>query len=685
MTKTKSMKRAWIMSVLSLVICISMLVGSTFAWFTDTDTVTTSNIVAGTLDLEIIDGAGLEKTTPLAFVNADGSADILWEPNATFRTEPFRLKNMGSLWLKCKLVINNTEVSYNKLNEVIKFKLVRADGSEVTIADLVLAPGADNNEWLYIEGHMDEKASNEYQGLILSGLSITVYATQYTSEKDMTDENYDQNALYDDKITTVSTADEFVHAFAKLENGGIVALTGDIDMTGKAWTPVDNKSYTLNGNGFTVTGLNGGMTDHTGSSSITIKNVTFDSLVDNSNTNYAGLIADADTCSYLNLNNVTVQYAEISSNKYAAGFVAYTSGYGNDYDGPVNAVHNFTNCTLLTASVQGGGSVGALIGHAGGNTATTTTINGMTVACSAIVGEDAAHTGVILGTSHVGEVILNYDETAVQAGSIVGRFVPGTTGKLLVNGVEQVAFASEEMVPAVTIIKDSAALAEAVADAQGATTVTLSKGTYSLSSSLANKEITFAGTKDVVIDTTTSTASTNGAAITFEGVSVQFNDTANYKGFSHTKKVVYQDCTIIGQQTLYAPEAEFINCTFENMSGYNVWTYGATDVTFTDCIFKTGGRAILVYNEVTADNFVANVTVKNCTFDDNGTYKDPKAAVETGSNGGNTETSNRYNLTFSGCTINGFEANNSTSPLWGNKNSLDQNHLNVIIDGVDQY
>lgn len=39
-----STKKALIASVLSLVLCVSMLVGSTFAWFTDTATTSVNTI-----------------------------------------------------------------------------------------------------------------------------------------------------------------------------------------------------------------------------------------------------------------------------------------------------------------------------------------------------------------------------------------------------------------------------------------------------------------------------------------------------------------------------------------------------------------------------------------------------------------------------------------------------------------
>ncbi len=237
--------------------------------------------------------------------------------------------------------------------------------------------------------------------------------------------------------------------------------------------------------------------------------------------------------------------------------------------------------------------------------------------------------------------------------------------------------------PTVTVVESQYQLDTAIANATAPITVVLSDGTYKLPA-MTNKEVTLVGGAGAVIDTTAGFNSTNGATITFDGVTVNFKED-NYQGFAHAEKVVYKDATINGQQTLYAPEAEFINCTFNIGNGYNIWTYGAEKVTFTDCTFKTQGRAIMVYNEMKDANFVADITLNNCEFIDDGTYVDPKAAVETGSNGGNTATSNKYNLTFNNCITSGFETNNSTDVLWGNKNSMDTDHLNVVINGADVY
>lgn len=450
MTKSKQTKRALFSSALALVLCFTMLLGTTFAWFTDTDTASVNKIQAGNLKIAIVDENENDLTEALSFKNVDGSTDILWEPGATFRTDKFYIMNKGDLNLTYKIEINNTEVSYNKLNEVIDFCLVDATGNVINLNDeLDLAPN-DKSGALQIQGTMSPDADNSYQGLSLDGVAITVYAKQNTVEKDMKDANYDENALYDDEIITVNTADAFIAAFANLQQDQIITLTGDINMTGKNWTPVRNMGFTLNGNGKTVKGLNGPLVATTAAQNYTIKNITFDGLeIDNLNSDLqtaslrcAALIAYADTCAYIMMDNVTIKNADIKSADYAAGFAAYTSGYGVDNNGPVNASHNFTNCKLVNSTIIGNGSTGGLIGHAGSNNATTTRIKDFTLEGTNIIkcmGDDgntftAKKTGNIIGTANIGTVYI--EGTSITADDI-GRFKPQGIGKLYINNVEQ--------------------------------------------------------------------------------------------------------------------------------------------------------------------------------------------------------------------------------------------------------
>ena len=53
MKKAKTTKRALLSSVLALILCMSMFVGTTFAWFTDSVTSANNIITSGNLDVDL--------------------------------------------------------------------------------------------------------------------------------------------------------------------------------------------------------------------------------------------------------------------------------------------------------------------------------------------------------------------------------------------------------------------------------------------------------------------------------------------------------------------------------------------------------------------------------------------------------------------------------------------------------
>jgi len=119
--KTKHFKsrHALLMSLTSLMLCVSMLFGATFAWFTDSVTSGVNRIVSGNLDVELYHNsliAGTYETanTPVTATTSDlfhAAADetaVLWEPGA-MAVEQFIVKNVGSLALKYKLSLNKVE------------------------------------------------------------------------------------------------------------------------------------------------------------------------------------------------------------------------------------------------------------------------------------------------------------------------------------------------------------------------------------------------------------------------------------------------------------------------------------------------------------------------------------------------------------------------------------------------
>ena len=208
MTSSKSTKRALLTSVLALLMCVTMLIGATFAWFTDTASTAVNKIQSGTLKVDIVkeDGETSIRNESMSFVNKDGSADILWEPGATFMTPAFKIKSTGSLALKYKLTLNGI-TGDNMLLKVIKFSVVKADGTEVDLDTFEghLTPDAALSDALYIKGYMEKTANNDYQGKTLEGLGITVVATQDTVENDSFGNQYDRYAQYPD-VTVVQLA-----------------------------------------------------------------------------------------------------------------------------------------------------------------------------------------------------------------------------------------------------------------------------------------------------------------------------------------------------------------------------------------------------------------------------------------------------------------------------------------------
>ena len=267
MTNRKSTKRALLGSVMAMVLCLAMLVGATFAWFTDTASTGVNKIQAGNLDVQLVDenGNSLEGKT-LEFKKAANAAEgeaVLWEPGCTYELPAVYVKNNGKLALKYKVAITGINGSA-KLNDAIDWTINDADLS----ADHSLAAGA-TSEALTIKGHMQESAGNDYMNESIDGIAITVYATQDTVEYDSFDNTYDENATY--PVVNVTELKE------ALTNGGVVAVTKDIRTNNIEDTAaariVISQPTTLN---------------------LEKKIITPDDM-GNNNTNFCALIVDADT------------------------------------------------------------------------------------------------------------------------------------------------------------------------------------------------------------------------------------------------------------------------------------------------------------------------------------------------------------------------------------------------------
>ena len=233
--------------------CVSMLVGTTFAWFTDTASTGVNKIQAGTLDVQLLDEQGntLEGQT-LSWKKAAGHENeaVLWEPGCTYNLQSFKIKNNGNLALKYKIVISGI-VGDAKLLEAIDFTVTGVDG--VTTANALNGfegklAASSMTDAITISGHMKESAGNEYQGKSIDGIGITVVATQDTVEHDSNGNTYDERAEYPVLASSVS---DFRDALS--QGNSTIILASDVTVEDGIQMSVENDA-SINFNGNTLKG-----------------------------------------------------------------------------------------------------------------------------------------------------------------------------------------------------------------------------------------------------------------------------------------------------------------------------------------------------------------------------------------------------------------------------------------------
>ena len=251
---SKSTKRALLTSALAILMCVAMLIGTTFAWFTDTASTAVNKIQAGNLEIELqmkdnngnwVNAEG--KTLPFLVegnIPAEGT-QILWEPGCTYYVPQIRVLNKGNLAVKIEYVNELLGVT-GKLAEVLEpvFKTsVDANGEEVNIEPEILKPGEASPAWSF-GYHMLETAGNEYQNATATGMCLTVVATQATYEKDSIDDQYDKDAQYPDVVVVAdeTSLKDALTAGKNVRLGSNITLTEPITINSDVEVVGDGKS-----------------------------------------------------------------------------------------------------------------------------------------------------------------------------------------------------------------------------------------------------------------------------------------------------------------------------------------------------------------------------------------------------------------------------------------------------------
>ena len=306
MNNKKTTKRALISSMLSLFVCVTMLIGTTFAWFTDKATSGVNTIQSGKLDVVLeysTDGgttwADAEGQT-LNFKTADDrTTDILWEPGCTYELPLLRVRNNGNLAFKYHMVVNGVDGDA-KLLEAIEWT---ANDAALTTFSGALDKNGDTSETILIKGHMKESAGNEYQDLTINGIGITVYATQNTVENDSLGNTYDAMA-------TVDNVDELKAALEK--DSILITFGSDIELTEKIVIPAGKEiAFELNGHTLssvsTATGSNYVMINVLGDLTVRNGNVVTEHTGENMAWNNSTSAIEAVSGGKLTLVNTTVK------------------------------------------------------------------------------------------------------------------------------------------------------------------------------------------------------------------------------------------------------------------------------------------------------------------------------------------------------------------------------------------
>ncbi len=411
--KTQNTRRAFLMSIVSLMLCFTMMLGTTLAWFTDTVVVENNRIVAGNLDVELwyansatggFANVDDMQSGDLIFVDANGE-EILWEPGVVAYTN-FQIKNVGNLALKYTLnaiVTSETMTLYKdeyySLKDVIKVAIV--DGgfngdreeaiamatelgkpvTQISAGELIpsrLLPDKDIAEcamilyWEPTANDNNYNLNNDRKGDAPLDIvfDIRLVATQLTEENDSFGKDYDEDSAWDGTIPAtkpdtlvVDTANYLISindpaAFAYLNT-----LINDPDFAtnyGSKW----KYSIELNTD---VNLLNQPWTPITMSNFVSFdgNGHTISNLLVNVDGNNVGLFG------VVSCNDIGVTYVKDLNidGAYVIGNEAVGAVIGKSSQGVL------TNVTVNDATVIGNKYVGGIFGHGNGSVNNSTVKN----------------------------------------------------------------------------------------------------------------------------------------------------------------------------------------------------------------------------------------------------------------------------------------------------------------------
>lgn len=635
MKRRNATRNALLMSVLSMLLCVTMLVGTTFAWFTDSVVSGNNVIMAGNLDIDVLyantpNGAyeTIENVDDL-FVAPNGATKGLWEPGHT-EVAYLKVVNNGTLALKYQFKVDAASEVIGKsvlgndivLSEVLKFAATApseaapaeydrataqaaAEASTGTLLGystdvMTLAPGAA--QYISLVVYMPESVGNEanYRGDAIPTINfkLTALATQVEAENDSFGPDYDKNAwtevaetpVVEDGVVEIWTAAQLAGVMANTTGIETINIMENIDLSGRTWAPayVSAPNLVINGNGHTISNMtcNGGK--QLGFIGVAYQNIT--------------------------INDLTFKNAEVAATGSFDGIViGWAWGNADVTFNNVDVIDSEISATLGNKSIRVGGLIGFFPYDGGNLTLKDCDVTGSTISgyhnVGAMVGTTLTQKTVTVENCTAKNNTLKYGSTNVGAFAF-GASVDGYTAYVPASGFT----AENNKQVAIAVASSTDALNDAIQ--AGKTEIELTAGNYTMPSTSTNGTVTITGTKDTVIDATNGAYMDSATGVTIEGVTIKtgtgkVNGNGSDYAALYAKDVTYINCTFVGPMRVGRDGAKFLNCTFTQLGNDYIWTYG-NDVTFEGCTFNTAGKAILIYSD--GGNEVAKVSVKDCKF-----------------------------------------------------------------------
>lgn len=675
MKRKNTARNALFTSIISLLLCVTMLVGATFAWFTDKVESGINTIAAGNLDVELYhsdkNDSGYVGTSTKLFNDV-----TLWEPGAVVY-ENFVVENKGSLALKYQLSINfenETVVDGHGLSEVLKVAVVEGgftgDREDAKKLDLVpmksfVLPGA-------LEGNTTSKTygiviywqptandnlfnmNNDNQGKTLTiDLGVNLFATQEMYEEDSFGEDYDKDAWMDGmKVYTaqdlqaainngekdlvlmedIDLSESLVipanttYSLRAVSNGIVINLNGKtIRSTGlnaegkKAHAVVNNGNLLLANGTITVSGENGGSAIYNAEgAALTIQDMTIVGAPQSGN-GYPSYAINS-------YGELTVESADVSSTHGAIALFGDTvindaTVVMNGFGGSSHVFYiggEGTDVVINDGSYTHNGNADGSLAYI--MTGATVTVNGGTFSASNGGYGMATYTGsLIVKGGTFANAFLDWGGPISISG---GTFAKEPGSKYIAEGYKAVANDDGTY----TVLFPQESFDSLIDAAQPGDTVQIPAGEYTFPASKLEAGMTLECAPGTVFEGT-SKLNINGATV----IGATFSNPGGTAA-DQTINGTFKNCTFTGKNGLrwcYAGDTVvFENCVFDG-SVYGVhFDGGANEVIFKDCTisgFNAMGGAITMlkmegctfkpgrsgYNGI---NLWGSVEMTDCTF-----------------------------------------------------------------------